>query len=192
MSADAVHGFIAVVALHFPRPKFSEDEMMEGAWMASMTRVLSPYPDDVLAAAAQHIIDERNPKKDGRFFPVPSECREACDAAVDRLRAAETPLLAAPPEVPYWARVDLARDLMQSPMGQLAKRENWDTRMYHFCVENMRVPGGKEIDECKRDARKFAAIYEECLRGEHPFGRPLARLAESMVRKAREMMGTSA
>src|SRR3990167_1491693 len=190
MSQD-VAKFIAIVGLHFPPPK-ANDEETNAAWCASMVRILGSYPAAVLAEAAQQIIDERNPKKDGRFFPVPSECREACEAAVDRLRAAETPLLAAPPEVPYWARVDLARDLMQSPMGQLAKRENWDTRMYHFCVENMRVPAGKEIDECKRDARKFAAVYEECLRGEHPFGRPLARLAESMVRKAREMMGTSA
>jgi len=188
MSADGVLAFIATVELHYPRSKFNSDETMEGAWVASMVRTLGGWDDSVLAGAAALIIEERDPKKDGRFFPVPKECTDACKAVARKLSLAETPLLAHQPEVSYESRVSLARDLMKSPMGQLAKRENWDMRMYHFCVENMRVPGGEEIDECKRDARKFAAIYEECLKGKHPLGGPLARLGEGMVRKARELM----
>ncbi len=53
MSAEAVLRFVAVVELHFPRPKFNDDEQMEAAWLASMTRTLGNYPDDVLSEAAQ-------------------------------------------------------------------------------------------------------------------------------------------
>ncbi len=191
MSADGVKKFIAAVDLVFPAPQFDGDKTRQTAWVAVLSSTIGGCSDDLLGEAAGIILRERDPKKDGRFFPTPHECTKACNAAAAAIERKRTPLLTAPPEVPYDARVRLARDLMQSPMGKQAKREGWDTTMYHFCVDNMRVPGGKEVDECKRDARKFVAIYEECLKGDHPFGGPLARLAEGMVRKARELMGTS-
>lgn len=192
MSERAVHQFIAAVSLHFPRPKFDGDEMMQRGWMKSMDNLLGQYADDVLASAANRIICDRT-AKDGRFFPIPSEIREICNDIVQQKRAYETPLLtSAKQEMPYHARVNLARDLMKCPLGQQAKREGWDTTMYHFCVENMRAPNGQEVNECKRKAKQFAADYQRLLKEEHPFGGPLARLADSMVRKARELMGASA
>jgi hypothetical protein len=188
MSQIGVAKFIAAVALHFPRPKFNEDEGMEGAWMASMNRVLSHYPDEILADAAMRILAKRNPKRDGRFFPTPSECVEFCDESVDVRRLRETPLLEAPKEMPYDARCNLARDLMQSPMGVLARKEGWSESMFYFIVDHARVPGGTEIDHCKREAVEFAKLRKEGLK-DHPFGVPLSKLADAMVRKARELMG---
>jgi hypothetical protein len=187
MSQIGVARFIAAVALHFPRPKFNDDEGMEGAWMASMNRVLSHYEDDILADAAMRILAKRNPKRDGRFFPTPSECVEFCDEAREVKRLQETPLIAAPKEMSYDSRCNLARDLMQSPMGQLAKREGWSESMFYFVVDHARVPAGKEIDDCKREAREFERLRNEGLK-DHPFGKGWAKVAEGMVRKARELM----
>jgi hypothetical protein len=190
MASDvAVEKFIAVVELHFPRPKFVGDEQMEGAWLKSMSKVLAGYSDEVIAAAAERILTTRNPKKDGRFFPSPFECTEACDKAAAYRQQAATPLLAKPPELTYEEKTNLARDIMQAPLGQKAKREGWDTTMFHFVVENQRAPQGSEIDACKASAREFAAAKDRLTKGEHPLSGPWARYAENMVRKARELMG---
>jgi len=191
MTERAVHQFIATVSLHFPRPKFNGDEVMEGGWMASMNRILGKYPDDVLASAADRIVFDRS-TKDGRFFPLPSEITAICNEIMESKRALETPLLKAPENVPYTARASLAADLMKSPMGKLATKEGWDLSMFHFCVDNMRAPNGEEIEECKRKAAEFKAEYERCLKGERGNGRLWANIAEGMVRKAREAMGRPA
>lgn len=192
MSDTGVAKFITAVGLHFPRPKFNGDEDMEAMWMASMNRQLAHYPDDILADAAMRIIAKRHPKEDGAFFPKPSECVEFCDEAVEVKRRSETPLLAAPKDLPYDARVNLARDLMRCPMGQAAIKDGWGQSMFQFCIEHQRVPGGREIDECKITSRQFASEYERLLRSDHPLRGPLAKLAEGMMRKARAMMGEKA
>lgn len=189
MSQLGVHKFIATVSLHYPRPKFNDDDTMGAAWTASMNRVLSGFADDVLAEAAQRVLETRNPKKDGRFFPVPQECTEVCREILEEHEARKTPLLAGPKDVPYEARVALARDLMKSPMGQLARRENWDVGMYEFCLEHMRVPAGADIEACKRAAKEFRAGYERLLKDGHPLKSGLAQLANNIVSKARELMG---
>lgn len=185
MSSDGVLKFIATIELDFPRPKFGGDDDMENAWVASRVRSLGGWNDEVLAEAADVIMRTRNPRKDGRFFPVLQECEDACREAAAAIERRRAPLLAPPPEIPYEARIKLARDLMQSPMGNLAKREGWGTSMFYFCVNNMRVPGGREIDQCKREAKEFTALYEDCLRGAHPLGGPLSRLAENITSKAK-------
>jgi len=191
MSQD-VAKFIAIVGLHFPPPKKAAEPEYD-AWMASMVRFLRGYPGDVLAQAADEIILTRCSKKDGRCFPEPRACIEACEDAKRRLAAASMPLLAkAEPEIPYEGRVQLARDLMKSSVGKRAIREGWGPSMFHYCVAHCMVPGDREIEGCKREAKQFAAAYEGCVKGEHPLGGPLARLADSMVRKARELMETPA
>lgn len=193
MSQD-VAKFIAMVGLHFPAPKVN-DEQAHAAWCASMVRLLDKYPAGVLADAADKIIRERDPKKDGRFFPAPSECIAACEEAAQLRRAKETPLLEAPKEpdaFSYGERVELARDFMKTTVAKRAITEGWGQSLFHFVVRNRRLPNDAEIVRCKREAQQFAAEYERLLRGEHPFGRPLARLAESMVRKAKELMGNAA
>lgn len=192
MSAEGVLRFVAVVELHFPRPKFNDDERMEAAWLASMQRSLGGYDDDVLSEAAQRILRDRSPKKDGRFFPVPSECEDACKEALKLKRARETPLLASPQNVPYEARANLAADIMKSPLGVRAHKEGWDVPMFHFCVDHMRAPSGKEIDECKRHSDEFAAERDRCIKGERKDGKTWASIADGIVRKAREAMEKSA
>jgi hypothetical protein len=188
-SNAAVLKFIAVVELHFPRPKFNGDEQMESAWLKSMNMVLGGYSDEVIASAAERILMTRNPKRDGRFFPSPQECTEACDKAAAYRQKAETPLLTKPPELTYEERTALARDLMKAPIGRQAVRDGWGEAMFHFIVEHRRAPAGQEVDECRRSARQFKADYERLLRGDHPFANTWAKYAEGMVQKARELMG---
>jgi len=187
-SPAAVKQFIAVVELHFPRPKFDGDEMMEAAWVKSLKTVLAGYSDETVAAGAELILRTRNPKRDGRFFPSPSECTEACDKAAAYKKAAETPLLAKPKELTYAERVAVARTVMSHPIGQRAIREGWGESMFHYAMEHGRAPEGDAIMRCKDNARQFRAAYEACLKTPGPLNRALANLAEGMVRKARERM----
>ncbi len=184
-SPKAIKQFIAVVELHFPRPKFGGDETQEGAWMASMTRVLRPFDDDELADAAVRLLSSYR----GQFFPKPADCTDACDKAREVKRLAHPPLLIGKQEMPYEARAKLARDIMQAPLGKQAKREGWDTTMFHFIIDNQRAPEGREIDDCKRKSREFKATYEALLKpGSHPDAKPFTVWAENMMRKVRKDM----
>lgn len=182
--------FISVVALHFPPPRKADDADY-GAWLASMMRTLRQFDDAVLARAAQEIIEKRT-AKDGKFFPLPSECTEICNRVAAQMHAEKTPLLTdAKTLMSYDSRVTLARNIMQAPIGRRAVKEGWGEAMFHFCVDHCRAPEGQEIERCKRRAQEFAADYKQCLTGDHPFGKPLAKLAEGMIHKARELMGDS-
>ena len=159
---EAIARFIAVVALHFPRPKFNEDEAMEGAWIASMNRALGGFSSDTIAAAASQIVSSRKPKRDGRFFPVPAECVEICTEIERFAKMAATPLLAAP-DKNEWSdeRLALAFDLVKGELGMRAAREGWIAALYRFCRKQMRLPNGPEIDRCVREA----AAFDRCLEG---------------------------
>jgi hypothetical protein len=188
-SPKAIKQFIAVVELHFPRPKFGGDETQEAAWMASLARVLSPFEDDELADAAVRLLSTY----EGRYFPKPVECTKACQKAREVKRLSQPQLLIGKQELPYEGRAKLARDIMQAPLGQQAQREGWDTTMFHFIIDNQRAPQGQEIDTCKAKSREFKNTYEQLLKpGSHPDAGPLAVLAEGIVRKAREDMGNAA
>ena len=193
MSAEGVKKFIAVVELHFPRPQYDGDETRQTAWVASIAGTIGGYSDEVLNAASHKILRDRVPKRDGRFFPVPSECEEVCKSVAKTLQAEKTPLLAdMRKQMPYGARCDLARDLMQSPLGKQARREGWGEAMFYFCVQHAKAPIGKEIDECKKTSKAFADEHERCLRGDREHGRSLAAWAESIRNNARKLMEKSA
>jgi hypothetical protein len=184
-SPKAIKQFIAVVELYFPRPKFDGDETQEAAWMAIMARVLSPFDDDVVADGAVRLVSSY----EGRFFPKPAECTKACQKAQEVKRLSQPQLLIGKQEISYPDRTKLARDIMQAPLGQQAKREGWDTAMFHFIVDHQRAPQGQEIEGCKAKSREFNATYQQLLKpGSHPDAGPLARLAEGIVRKARDTM----
>lgn len=187
-SPKAIKQFIAVVELYFPRPKFDGDETQEAAWMAILARVLSPFEDDELADGAVRLVSAY----EGKFFPKPVECTAACQKAREVKRLSQPQLLIGKQEMPYEARTKLARDIMQSPLGQQAKREKWDTSMFHFIVDHQRAPKDREIDECKARSRAFAAESERLKKGDHPLAGPWAKYAADMVRKARELMGEKA
>jgi hypothetical protein len=193
MSADGVKKFLAAIDLVFPAPQFDGDKMRQAAWQQLMATTLGGTDDHVLAETAATILRTRNPKKDGRFFPTPQECLEAVQEVAAKMERQRTPLLEhKAQDVPYDARTALARDLMQAPLGRQAHREGWDTTMFHFCVEQMRAPQGKEIDACKAEARAFAAARDKLAKGDHPLAGPWADYAAKMVAKARELMGEKA
>jgi hypothetical protein len=192
MSADGVKKFIAAVDLIYPAPQYDGDKMRQGAWLSLMVQTLGGCSDEVLAASSAHILRKRDPKKDGRFFPTLNECIKITHEVAEDLQREKAPLLIGKQEVPYERRVALARDLMQSPMGQKANKEGWGTVMFNFCVENMRAPQGQEIEDCKTSAREFEATRERCLKGKGEMSKAWADYAEKMVAKIRERMGEKA
>lgn len=193
----AVMQFVAVVGLHFPTPHRG-DETLEAAWVASMIRNLRGYDPDVLAAAAQDIVDTRT-AKDGKFFPLPSECKAACERA-ERRRAPTHPLLATgyrdPSPYAAW-RQENADMLMRTETGQRAIRDGWSGVLRAFIVATGRMPMGEEIDRCRRDAEEFNRIHAACRAGTAggPYASQWARLGDAMVRTheaiAKRLMGAS-
>jgi hypothetical protein len=192
MSADGVKKFIAAVDLIYPAPQYDGDKMRQGAWLSLMVQTLGGCSDEVLAAASAYILRKRDPKKDGRFFPTLNECIKITHEVAEELQREKAPLLIGKQEVPYERRVALARDLMQSPIGQKANKEGWGTVMFNFCVEHMRAPQGQEIDACKQSAREFEATRELCAKGADKISKSWADYADKMVAKARERMGGKA
>ena len=189
MSQIGVAKFISIVGLHFPRPKFEDDETMGAAWTASMTRTLGGYSDDVLLEAAQRILGTRNPKKDGKFFPVPSECSAVCDqVALLKSRTSSTPLLAGP-SANEWSeeRQRLALDLMKGPLGAKAAREGWMVTLYDFCRVNMRLPTEKEAAQYRESGRGFEEKLRDCENGEAgDNSRDWAKLGASIKARAKQ------
>lgn len=192
MSQIGVAKFIAAVGLHFPRPKFNEDETSETAWMASMVRCLGGYDDEVLEEAAGRIIATRNPKRDGKFFPVPSECTAFCEQACRALNMAATPLLEKP-KSDEWSpdRKKLADDLVSGELGKRAVREGWLGMLHVFCRRHARLPTSEhEIAECRREAVAFNRAYEDCKNGNGgEAGEQLVELGESMMKRRQELVG---
>lgn len=95
-------------------------------------------------------------KRDGAFFPAPSECIAACEKAkrartgdawphdADRRQAAS----GFNPD-----RHKLALDLLGSELGIEALKARWHGALYDFIYRNTRMPKGTEIDAVKRVAR---------------------------------------
>lgn len=195
MSANGVKNFIAAVDLVFPAPQYGGDKNRQAGWYALHTSELGHYPDDVLAAVGKRIVRETMPE-DGhsRFFPSIARIRELCEQTMESKRALEMPLLAGAKGPPEYGpeRVALARDLMKTPLGKQAAKDGWAPAMLDFCMKNMKAPSGAEIEACKAKDREFRNEHERCLKGEREFGGAWAKYAESMVRKAKELMGDAA
>ena len=187
MSERGVAQFISIVGLHFPRPKFSDDEVMEGAWMASMTRALSGYDDDVLGEAAQKMLSTRVPKKDGKFFPVPAECSAVCDDILYWRQKVQTPLLA-PPNPDTWSdeRLSLAFDLCKGELGRRAAREGWIGSLFEYCRKNMEIPRTSEqIAGCIAVERELRGFSKECtdraVENPSTLNKEIAKMAKNFI-----------
>lgn len=189
---EAIARFIAVVALHFPRPKFNEDEAMEGAWIASMNRALGGFSSETIAAAAIQIVSSRKPKRDGRFFPVPAECVEICSEIQRFAQMAQRPLLAAPNKN-EWSddRLSLAFDLINCETGRRAAREGWVSALHTFCRKNMRLPAGpSEIQACVASGRAFDEALAKChARASSPWNTALLALGEGFRKRRADLAG---
>jgi hypothetical protein len=195
MSGAGVAQFIAMVSLHFPRPKFGGDEVMEAGWMSSMTLALSKYDDGVLRDAAQHVLANRVPKRDGAFFPAPSECIAVCNTIASlRHKEAEKANLLPGPNPNEWSdeRIALAFDLMRTELGRRAGRDGWLQALYTFCRKNMRLPKeGVEIQQCIRDGAIVQSVIDDFSNREPSaingaivqWGRTLVEKQDEMARK---------
>lgn len=188
VTTDPVSAFIATVQVHFPRGG-TRDEDLEDAWMTSMVKFLAPFTKDVLAAAAEHILRTRDPRKQGqRWFPSPRECIEACELMQRTMNVQATPLLSYGNRDPSpWAgwRVKLANDLMRTEMGRQAAREGWNGVLWNFARENQRLPTDEhELRMVKGAAARFAKVLRDCEEGRGgEFGKPLAALGRSIQAK---------
>lgn len=186
MSAEGVKKFIAAVDLIFPAPQFDGDRVRQTAWVAVLSSTIGGCADEVLTEAASIILRERNPKKDGRFFPTPQECTDACAMAAKRLEQARTPLLSTDNKDPSpfagWRR-DLADDLMKTSMGAQAIHEGWNLSLYEFARNHGRLPVGPEIGRCREDAD----YVDRAARGEEALPRQFVELAQNMQARRSEL-----
>lgn len=182
-----VANFIRVVSIHFPSSARGDDAEL---WLASMDRILRGMEPEVLAIAAEIIIETRDQKRDGRFFPVPKECVAACERARERIRLQAVPPLLSqgnrdPSPFASW-RVALADELIQGSMGREAAENGWALSLRDFCRRHGRLPQGREIDGCKRTAAGFDDALQACEAGRAGvLSGPLARLGRTM-REVRE------
>jgi hypothetical protein len=183
----AVTKFIAMIATFFPRPKFSGNEDSETLWVGMMLKMLAPYDASVLTEAAERIIRDRDPDKDGTMFPKPSECIAACEAVL-KLRKGATLQLEGP-KGNEWTddRLSLAFDLANGPLGRRAAREGWIGPLLRFCRQHMRLPKDHEIAQVIAVAKGFEEDREKNHRGENgEMSGVLAKLADSIAARSKE------
>ncbi len=184
--SQAISKFVADLALHFPN-RF-DSEQSEDEWLKSMFRNLSGYKAEVLDAAAQYLIDNRTDRR----FPLPADCRKACNEASRRLQS-ERPTLQTETEPKFGefsdARIKLADDLVaRSSIAKEAARDGWVLVLHDFCREHGMLPVGSQITDCKAAAKRFERTYELCIRGEAGFAnQSLLALAEGMIARREEL-----
>ena len=182
--SEAVKEFIAIVATHFPPPKF-DDDGTKLAWVESMQRNLGHYEPHVLKAAADLIVDERGETYGTRKFPLPKECRQACHTVIGRRQAEKrsgTLPISGEQASPYadW-RTNLADDLILTPLGREAAKGGWVLGLHDFARREGRAPQDREVDQIKREAKEFDQAYERSVRGGWPEARNLEALGRSML-----------
>lgn len=186
MSAEAVGKFVSIIATAFPAKRW-ENESDEALWLAGMVSDLSHFGPDVLTKAANDIRRTRHPKKDGAFFPAPSECIAACEKAKRAIdNASSMPLLAGNKEPSGFSpdRHQLAIDLLGTELGMEALKARWHGALYDFIYRNARLPKGTEIDAVKRASKGFFEDVKTCERGGAGELSPgLARLGNNIARR---------
>lgn len=193
MATDTeIKKFVMTVAVHFPVP--ARDDEAE-VWMASMTHMLRQADSDVLAAAALHILDTRKPKVDGKWFPTPAECREACVAAKAKLEMAkrtDAPMIShGERDQSPWAgwRIDRADELIRTTaMGRQAAAEGWTLALHDFIRANQRLPNDHELGRVRASSAETREAVERCERGEAgALSGPLARLGRTILERGKDM-----
>lgn len=192
-TAADVGKLISMVGLHFPPPRFP-DEQTEAAWTASMVRFLAPYTPEVLAATAEHIIKTRDPSKQGmKWFPAPAEIIKIADLLRRASDTRETPLLTHgerdKSQFAGW-RTDLANELVgTSEIGKEAARNGWVKSLWDWCRKFGALPRSqREVSEVKGEAAQFDAHMRTLRAGEGgAFNGALLKLGESLLQRRKEL-----
>lgn len=187
MSAEAVGKFVSIIATSFPVKRW-ENESDEALWLAGMVSDLAHFGPDVLIKAANEIRRTRQPKRDGAFFPAPSECIAACEKAKRALELetiGRTMLTVDKAPTGFSpARHKLALDLLATELGIEAVKARWHGALYDFIYRNARMPKGTEIDAVKRASKEFFEAVKACERGEMGELSPnLARLGRGIAKR---------
>jgi len=180
-----IAAFIATIAMHFPIPKLNDDAQVEG-FILSIERMIGHFGPQVLKAAADSILRNRDRKRDGAFFPTPKDCIDACERAKRAIEAKSAPMLEVAKRPVEWSRErhELALDLLRTPMGELASAEGWHGSLYDFAYSRARLPNPSEVGEVKRIAAEFEAAKKACEEGRVSWGaRDLARLGQNIARR---------
>lgn len=185
---ETISKFVTTLVVHF-RVRF-DHEAEQREWVRSISEAISGYDASVLDRAAQRIIDTRTDRR----FPLVSEIRKACATVVaeDRAREAAGKLaLAERPQGqhPYSRdRWEFAKHLLRCEIGRNAARDGWSLGLFNFALRNGRLPDGREIQDVKHAAVAFDSDYAACVRrAAGPLSRPLARLGDSMVSRAKKL-----
>lgn len=168
-----------------------ESEAREKEWTLAMVRELRGYASEVLEGAASRIIATRTDRR----FPLPSECKQACDDVRKAMRAdSMKSTLSMGSAVAHaqnmdWTeeRLKLATDLMHCEMGREAAKNGWIGILHSFARKNARLPKGAEIEACKREAKAFDQAYSKCVRGGWPQAKRLEEIGAEMLRRRHEL-----
>lgn len=163
--SENVSNFITTLVMHFPVKHESPEREKE--WLSGMASTLRGYGASTLAKAATLLVETR---KDRRF-PLPAECREACNEIIRRDQAQKSPTLPLDQKFPEFSghRIQLAEELICSGgLGKRAAKEAWILSLHDFCRHNLRLPqSDAEIRKCIDGARGFDEAYEKWVRGEY-------------------------
>lgn len=122
-------------------------------------QMLGAYSGDVLQAAADRILGSRKIRK----FPLPSECREVCQAVQDEIAAkAQEERRSTAKKAGPWSseRIELADRLVSHPSGRQAADEDWIITFHDFCREEGRLPNRFEMQELQAKALRLKADRE--------------------------------
>lgn len=204
--SNKVSDFLSKLVIHFP-VRF-ESEEREAEWLRSIVDTLGGYDADVLAKAAQRIIDTRTDRR----FPLPAMIREICLEITEDARRSALPIDTpdAPPRFASY-RYKLADELLMTEMGRQAARDGWVLGLHHFVVEHGRLPdankrqpfeiwdemadGGidkrtlmlTEVEYLRRSAQDFEAYRARCEGGKFALAGALAGLGAQMAARGEEL-----
>lgn len=184
-----VADFVAALETHFFPVKHDPPSRVT-AWLASMFRDLRGYSSQVLDEAARDII--RNRKE--RYFPLPAECREACEAVKKRSDIASRASQLSATTWTYkrdddyapW-RVQLADDLIRCDIGRQAVKEGWVLSLHDYARKHGKLPTQAEFHGLKQAAKEFDRAYTECVRGGWPQAAVLRDLGDKMIARREEL-----
>jgi hypothetical protein len=200
MSNEAVSQFVAIISPCFPTPRFEDDGDFK-LWLAVLTKAIGHHRPEAIVKAAETIVFTRSRKRDGSFFPEPSECILACDRAARIVEAEKNardrPLLAVDKAPKEWSPEchRLALDMLGTPMGLEAVRERWHGALYDFMYARQRMPSPAEVTELKAKSKAFREDIAAIERGElktHPSfdARKLAQLGRSIAKRREDYART--
>ncbi len=151
---DAVD-FIAKLRTSFPVKH--DDAGVEKQWTLALVGALRGFSSSVLERAAQNIIDTR----DDRRFPLPAECRRACQDA-DKVLRAEIGRVALPSMQDPTKRKEEASEetvwnvLMVTDLAKKAAKEGWIGMLVPYCYKHGRLPDDAGvIAEMRRAAKEI-------------------------------------